>query len=854
MRHARRLVVFAAALVVVASPSFAAVPTTMNVQGRLTDAGGTPLPAGTKTLTFKIFDSEAAGTEIWSGGAGEDHSVTSDDDGLWNTNIGTTIPIPASVFADSVRWLQVTVDDGVNPVTTLPRIRLVTGPFAYAAERVTAVDGAAGGTITSKVAIGPGTTNNGLNAFAAGQNNTADGDNATVGGGMENAASQQSTTVAGGAFNSASDQNATVGGGARNAAFSSYTTVSGGLKDTALAVFSTIAGGADNLAGASASTISGGWNNRTRGAFSVIAGGGGSDADSNAALADHSVVSGGRSNVAGGIGSVVGGGEVNSAAGDNATVGGGTMNSADGSASTVGGGLQDTASAPYATVSGGQNNVATGSGATIGGGRYNRAYGNHSVVAGGGGTALADSNHAIGDYSAIGGGRRNRTSGVHATVGGGYANSVIGDAATVGGGSVNTAVANHATVGGGDNNTAGWYYSTVGGGASNVANGWMSTIAGGGYNQCDSGGTVVGGAHNYARGIYSFIGGGGGPTDADSNCVTPDAYLGAVGGGRLNLVTAGYGTIGGGSNNTSGGFASTIAGGWVNSASGSNASAGGGEYNTAGGGYSTVPGGSNNAANGAYSFAAGRRAKAGFDGSFVWADHTDADFSSTNNDQFLIRASGHVGINTNNPLSPLHVYSEDHWRPSSGNGWGDFNVGNGTYGLCIGVALGGGGAGTVHIWPKGNAEQIIFASPTNGDLMIIRQNGHVGIGEFSAPNILTLPNVNSVEGRALGYAWDTYSSRRWKENISTIPDALDKVERLRGVEFDSKSNGEHDIGLIAEEVGAVIPEVVTFEENGIDAQSVDYSRLVAVLIEAVKEQQKQIDDLRTQIEEQTVQR
>jgi hypothetical protein len=89
-------------------------------------------------------------------------------------------------------------------------------------------------------------------------------------------------------------------------------------------------------------------------------------------------------------------------------------------------------------------------------------------------------------------------------------------------------------------------------------------------------------------------------------------------------------------------------------------------------------------------------------------------------------------------------------------------------------------------------------------------------------------------------AWTTYSSRRWKRDIEPIEGSLDKVMNLRGVSFKWKDGGKEDIGLIAEEVAEVIPEVVAFEENGEDAQSVDYSRLVALLIEATKEQQKQI--------------
>ena len=97
-------------------------------------------------------------------------------------------------------------------------------------------------------------------------------------------------------------------------------------------------------------------------------------------------------------------------------------------------------------------------------------------------------------------------------------------------------------------------------------------------------------------------------------------------------------------------------------------------------------------------------------------------------------------------------------------------------------------------------------------------------------------------------AWTTYSSKRWKTNIETLKGALEKVERLRGVSFDWKADGKHDIGLIAEEVGEVVPEVVAYEENGRDAKSVDYARLTALLVEAIKEHQAQIRELKTVIE------
>jgi hypothetical protein len=120
----------------------------------------------------------------------------------------------------------------------------------------------------------------------------------------------------------------------------------------------------------------------------------------------------------------------------------------------------------------------------------------------------------------------------------------------------------------------------------------------------------------------------------------------------------------------------------------------------------------------------------------------------------------------------------------------------------------------------------------------------VGIGTTQPTNILTI-------GRGLGHpvsdSWETYSSRRWKTNIKTLPDALSKVEQLRGVSYDRKDSGKHEIGVIAEEVGQVVPEVVSYESNGKDAAGVDYSRLTALLIEAVKQQQSLIAAQKKQI-------
>ncbi|MCB9307928.1 MAG: SBBP repeat-containing protein, partial [Lewinellaceae bacterium] len=187
-------------------------------------------------------------------------------------------------------------------------------------------------------------------------------------------------------------------------------------------------------------------------------------------------------------------------------------------------------------------------------------------------------------------------------VGSSEANSVTGNFGTVGGGESNRAAA-FATVGGGSGSQAAGSYATVGGGFDNKANGESATIAGG--------------EANIAGGQYAFIGGG--------------------------------------IENRAGGMSATTGGGDFNFANGNFATVSGGGGNTASGAYAAIPGGSSNEASGSSSFAAGFRAKANHSGAFVWADNTTADFASTAEKQFLIRAANGVGINKNNPATALDV-------------------------------------------------------------------------------------------------------------------------------------------------------------------------------------------------------
>jgi small-conductance mechanosensitive channel len=126
----------------------------------------------------------------------------------------------------------------------------------------------------------------------------------------------------------------------------------------------------------------------------------------------------------------------------------------------------------------------------------------------------------------------------------------------------------------------------------------------------------------------------------------------------------------------------------------------------------------------------------------------------------------------------------------------------------------------------------------------------VGIGTATPSSVLT---IAQGAGHPVSDGWETFSSRRWKTNIQTLRGSLGKVEQLRGVSYDLKANGKHEVGVIAEEVGAVLPELVSYEENGIDARGVDYSRLTALLIEATKEQQTLIREQQEQLKAQRAQ-
>ena len=121
--------------------------------------------------------------------------------------------------------------------------------------------------------------------------------------------------------------------------------------------------------------------------------------------------------------------------------------------------------------------------------------------------------------------------------------------------------------------------------------------------------------------------------------------------------------------------------------------------------------------------------------------------------------------------------------------------------------------------------------------------------QFDSFGVGTTASGTTGEIRATGDITAYYSSdERLKDNITPLSDAINKINQIGGYEFDWNSNSSHsghDVGVIAQEIEKVLPEVVATRDNGYKA--VRYEKIVALLINAIKEQQLQIDELRSKL-------
>ena len=144
-------------------------------------------------------------------------------------------------------------------------------------------------------------------------------------------------------------------------------------------------------------------------------------------------------------------------------------------------------------------------------------------------------------------------------------------------------------------------------------------------------------------------------------------------------------------------------------------------------------------------------------------------------------------------------------------------------------------AGTYHFNIGQSSNDTVLTQCVNdADIKFNGQDGGSGI------TALTL-DMSEAGAATFNNNVTAYSDERLKSNIETIEGGLDKVEKLRGVTYtrDERDN----IGVIAQEVEKVLPEIVLTADDMMGTKSVDYSRITAVLIEAVKELSARVKEL-----------
>jgi len=582
-------------------------------QGRL-NAGGAPAN-GTFDFQFQLAQGASDPADPRTTRTNANVAVSN---GLFTA----TLDFGPGIFTGADRWLEVAVrTNGGGAYTTLtPRQQLTPTPYAISSGNLS-------GALRVEL-----NTNGGPNLIGGSPANQVD-------------AGVQGATIS--------------GGGTLNYFGFPYT-------NRVSADFGAIGGGIANLAQSFGSFIGGGYGNTVEpglGYYSAIVGGA-----LNRIRADAS-----DSFIAGGDGNVIGNGV---------------------SYASIGGGYLNTNASSYSVIAGGQYNTTepfTDSSA-IGGGWLNviQSRADQSVIAGGNANGIQTGARE----SFIGGGFANtiQTNAAFSFIGAGTGNGIGSNSVwgTIAGGQQNSIQSNSpsATIGGGQNNLIQPYgqYGTIGGGVGNVA-GFLSTVGGGQGNAISNAafGTIAGGvANGIAYAVqYGTIGGGHlnqisqfahGSTIAGgwSNSILFNVQISAIGGGFGNVIRTGgdYSSIGGGQFNTNGGYISLISGGQNNTIAplaDHSVIGGGGDnriigslasavYATISGGlantvqsnaqYATIPGGASNSVAGNYGLAAGRRAKANHSGAFVWADSTDADFASTASNQFNVRATGGVRLET----------------------------------------------------------------------------------------------------------------------------------------------------------------------------------------------------------------
>jgi hypothetical protein len=156
--------------------------------------------------------------------------------------------------------------------------------------------------------------------------------------------------------------------------------------------------------------------------------------------------------------------------------------------------------------------------------------------------------------------------------------------------------------------------------------------------------------------------------------------------------------------------------------------------------------------------------------------------------------------------------------------------------ITSGASISGNAASVTYLPNRtdGTAYQVLWgAAYTNG----------IGTIAYSCSGV----TITSSTGTLTASGITETSSKRYKENIISLENSLDKVIKLRGIKYNKIGNDFQEIGVIAEEVEKVVPEFVVYNKEG-QADSVNYGRITVLLIEGMKEQQLQIEKLKAEIQ------
>jgi hypothetical protein len=810
-------------LVVLAVCAIATVPHLINYQGVLTDSGGIPI-SGTHDLTFAIYpDSALSATAYWT----ETHTGVQFDNGLFHVILGGTTPIPDDLFAEEVRWIGIAVD---TEPEMKPRLQITSVPWAFHAAVADTVLFGGGGVgdghsldaadgdpvdvvyVDDDGHVGIGTTSPNAPLHVASGSTVLLGAD-TLGAGTKLMWLPAKSAFRAGYVMGSEWDWANVGD---YSTAMGYRTTASGDYSTAMGVITTASG---------AHTTAMGWNTTASGDYSTAMGQGTTASDLySTAMGDGATASGSRSTAMG------------------------FATTASGSRSTAMG--YQTKAESYNSMAIGRYNVGGGNPSSwvdtdplfeIGNGNFGTPA-NAMTVLKNGNVGLgaitpaykldvADTVQMSGFKMPPGASNGYVLTSDGTGVGSWQAPSLMSDSDwQISGNDMYSNVSGNVGIGttspsvkldvSGDINTDSNY--DIGGNAVLSVSGTENTFVGvnAGANNTGNSGTFVGfnAGFNNEGSSNTFVGRNTGYYNTTGNFNTFVGYNT----GRSNTI---------GRNNT---FLGHYAG-YSNTTAENNTFVGYAAGNANSTGYwNTFLGKS-----------AGYSNTTGYANTFLGEDAGNSNITGFFN-TFVGRGAGYSNTTgTANTFVGLEAGRSN--TTGSSNTFLGITAGyantTGSNNVFIGKGAGYSETGSNKLYiANGSASSNVLIY---GDFSTDR----IGISTVSPGYTL------DVAGPCHASSFPTSSDERLKKNVEPLSDVLEKLERIRGVSFEwnelyeslGRSTGHKEIGVIAQEVEAVFPELVTSWGDE-SYKAVDYGRLAGVLIEAIKAQQEQIEELKGEIE------